>query len=38
MLDFFNQLYNLKQIKIFKDNSELRLIDICKIMKKAKFN
>ncbi len=38
MLDFFNQLYYLKQIKIFKDKSELRLIDICKIMKKEKFN
>ena len=38
MLDFFNQLYHLKQIKIFKDTSELRLIDVCKMMKKEKFN
>ena len=38
LLDFFNQLYHLKQIQIFKDTSELRLIDVCKMMKKEKFN
>ena len=37
MINFFNQLYHLKQIEIFKEASEVRLIDICKIMKKEKF-
>ena len=37
MINFFNQLYHLKQIALFKDSSELRLIEVCKIMEKEKF-
>ena len=38
VLEFFNKLYHLKNIEIFKNASEIRLIEICKIMKKEKFN
>ena len=38
LLEFFNKLYHLKKIEIFKNSSELRLIEICKIMNKEKFN
>ena len=37
MINFFNQLYHLKKIALFKDSSELRLIEVCKIMDKEKY-
>ena len=37
IINFFNQLYHLKKIALFKDSSELRLIEVCKIMEKEKF-
>ena len=37
LISFFNHLNNLKKIEIFKECSNLRLIDICLSMKKEKY-
>ena len=37
-INFFIQLYHIKNIQIFKNSSDLKLIDICKVMNKEKFN
>ena len=37
MVSFFVQLYHLKNIEIFHEASDVRMIEICKIMKKEKF-
>ena len=37
IISFFTNLYHLKNIDIFKEASDSRLIEICKIMKKEKF-
>ena len=36
-INFFIQLYHIKNIQIFKNSSDLKLIDICKVMNKEKF-
>ena len=37
MVSFFVKLYHLKNIEIFHEASDVRMIEICKIMKKEKF-
>lgn len=37
MVSFFIKLYHLKNIEIFHEASDVRMIEICKIMKKEKF-
>lgn len=38
MISFFNQIYHLKKIQIFHDASDTRMIEICMMMKKEKFD
>ena len=37
MVSFFVKLFHLKNIQIFHEASDVRMIEICKIMKKEKF-
>ena len=37
LVSFFIKLYHLKNIQIFHEASDVRMIEICKIMKKEKF-
>lgn len=37
LLSFLNKIYSLKSIQIMKDTSEIRLIEICKLLEKEKF-